>query len=96
MKFNKSKSQILHLGWSTDGHKYKLGENWLESSPAERDLGVLVHSRLSMSQQCALAAKRANRILGCTKHTITSRSKEVIIPLYSAMVWPHLEYCVQF
>ncbi|KAK4828358.1 hypothetical protein QYF61_026019 [Mycteria americana] len=77
-------------------HKYKQGEVWLESSPAERDVGVLASSRLTVSQQCALAAKGANRILGCIKHSMTSRSKEGIIPLYSALVQPHLEYCVQF
>ena len=59
----------------TAGHKYKLEEEWLESSPEARDLGVLVDSRLNTSQQCALAAKRANRILGCIKHSITGWSK---------------------
>ncbi|KAK4832548.1 hypothetical protein QYF61_024048 [Mycteria americana] len=96
MKFNKSKCRILHLGWSNAGHKNKVGEEWLESSPAERDAAVLVGSRLNRSQQCAPAAKRANRILGCIKHRSTSQPKEVIIPLYSALVRPHLERCVQF
>jgi len=92
MTFNKNKCIILHLGWSDARYKYKLGEEWLESSPAESHLGLLVDTRLTMTQQCDLAADRAKCIQGCIKHSITSRSKEVIIPLYLALVRPHLEY----
>jgi len=48
-----------------------------------------------MSPQCALAAKMANRVVGYTKHSIASPLREVTVPLFTALVWPHLEYCVQ-
>ncbi|KAK4829262.1 hypothetical protein QYF61_002654 [Mycteria americana] len=96
MKSNKSKCQILHLGWSNPGYTYKLGDKRLENSPVERDLGVWVDGKLNMSPQCGLAAKRIICVLGCIKHSIASRAREVIVPLDTALVWPHLEYCVQF
>ncbi|KAK4826970.1 hypothetical protein QYF61_012911 [Mycteria americana] len=81
MKFKKSKRWILHLGQGNPGYMYKVGDERLESSPAERYLGVWVDGKLYMSQRCALAAKRANCVLGCIKHSI-------------ALVQPHLKSCI--
>lgn len=68
----------------------------LESSFAERDLGVLVHTKLNRGQKRAHAAKKVNSILDWIRQSVTSTSRKVIFPLYLALIRMHLEYCVQF
>ena len=94
MRFNKAKCKGLHMGQGNPQYQYRLGGEWIESSPEEKDLAVLVDEDLNMSQQRALAAQKANRIPGCIKTSKNSRSREGILPLYSTLVTPHLEYCI--
>jgi len=56
---------------------------------------VLVDEKLDMTQQCALTAQKAKHILGCIKSSVASRSREGILPLYSTLVRPHLDSCIQ-
>jgi len=92
MRFNTEKCKDLHLGWRNPRHIYRLEAAALESSPEENDPGVLVVEKLNMRHQHALAAWKANGILGSVRGGLASRDREVTVPLYSALMRPHLEY----
>ena len=65
-------------------------------SSSEKALGVLEGSDVTLSQHWALAAKGASGVLGCMKRSVASRAREVLLPLCSALLRPHLQCCVQF
>ncbi|GAB0185962.1 mitochondrial enolase superfamily member 1 [Grus japonensis] len=81
MKFNKGKCKVLHLRRNNPICLYILRATQLGSSLAGKNPGVLVDTRLNMSQQCALAVKKANSILSCIRQNIASKSREVMLLL---------------
>ena len=96
MKFNRDKCKILHLRKRNQFHSYKIGDTWISKTMSEKDLEIVVDHKLNMSQHCDVATKKANAILGCINRSVFSKSHKVLVPLYSALVRPHLKYCVQF
>ncbi|KAK4833061.1 hypothetical protein QYF61_027723 [Mycteria americana] len=89
MRFNKTKCRVLHLGWGNPSSNTGCGMKELRAAVLRRTWGYWW-----MSWQCALAVQNTS-ILGCIERSMASRSRDMILPLYSALVRPHLEYCVQ-
>ena len=95
MLFNFGKCKCLHTGHGNLNVNYKMGATVLGTTVKEKDLGVTISADMKVSEQCGIAASKGNQILGLIRRNITYKGKKLIIPLYKAIVRPHLEYCIQ-
>ena len=91
MLFNFGKCKCLHTGPGNTGINYEMGGTILSKTLKEKTLGVT----MKVSEQCRIAASKGNQILGMIQRNITYKEKSLIVPLYKAIVRPHLEYCIQ-
>ena len=95
MLFNFQKCKCLHAGHGNTGVNYEMGGTMLCKTVKEKDLGVTMNANMKVSEQCRIAASKGNQILGMIRRNITYKEKGLIVPLYKAIVRPHLEYCIQ-
>ena len=94
MLFNVGKCKCLHTGSRNTGLNYEMGGTILSKTVKEKDLGVTLNANMKVSEQCRIAASMSNQVLGMIRRNITYKDKSLIIPLYNAIVRPHLEYCI--
>ena len=97
MLFNSGKCKCIHIGHGNMDEEYKIGDAVKGRTTHEKDLGVTFTADMKVSEQCRIAASQGNQILGLPviRRTITYKEKQLIVPLYKAIVRPHLEYCIQ-
>jgi ribonuclease P/MRP protein subunit RPP40 len=95
MLFNIQKCKVLHFGYGNPEANYEMGTHTLDVVEEERDLGVLIDTKLTFSTQCLKAVNSANATLGMIKRTFVSRDKDILLQLYKSLVRPKLEYCIQ-
>ena len=93
--FNFGKCKCIHIGHGNMDEEYKMGDAVLGRTTQEKDLGVTFSADMKVSEQCGIAASKGNQILGLIRRTIMYKEKQLIVPLYKAIVRPHLEYCIQ-
>ena len=91
MLFNVGKCKCLHTGPGNTGMNYEMGGTILSKTGKKKDLGVTMNADMKVSEQCRIAASKGNQVLGMIRRNITHKEKSLIVPLYKAIVRPHLE-----
>ena len=96
MLFNFGKFKCLHTGPGNTSMNYEMGGTILSKTVKEKDLGITMNANTKVSEQCRIAASKGNQVqvLRMIRRNIPYKDKSLIVPLYKAIVRPHLEYCI--
>ena len=95
MLFNVGKCVVMHIGTNNKLYSYNMNNAKLITVHVERDLGVIINKNGNYSEQCLMAAKKANCVLGMMKINMKSKNAAIIMRLYKSLVRPRLKYCIQ-
>ena len=95
MLINFEKCKCIHIGYGNMDEEYKMGDAVLSRKTNEKDLRVTLSADMKVSEHCRIAASKGNQVLGLIMRTVTYMENQVIVPLYKAIVRPHLEMCIQ-
>ena len=94
MLFNCDKWKCLHLGLGNPNLTFKIGKVHTSTIKKEKEIAVTLSANLKVSEQCRIAALKANRILELLRRNIVHKEEEIIIPLNRCIVRPHLVYFI--
>ena len=90
--FNCSKCKVLHMGFKNEKCEYKMNDVALQQTTSEKDLGVIIDPDLSFDAHVLETVKKANRVMGNISRTIINKDRDIMVPLFKALVRSVLEY----
>ena len=96
VRFNSDKCKIMHLGKNNPHYDYTIKEgdkiSSLVETCCEKDLGVNIDPELTFKSHINLTIKKARKVSGMIIRNINYKDKDIMVPIYKALIRPILEY----
>ena len=92
MKFNSTKCAMMHFGRNNQEHEYFLGNSTLNSTKAEKDVGVIVQENLKFDQHCKKVVNKCNQIIGQVWRSFENKEPGIMLDIYHTYILPHIDY----
>ena len=96
LKFNTAKCKVLHFDMNNNPcNEYILDGSILEVVESERDLGLVISKDLKWDEHVKSSLCKANQMIAWISRNVICKNLEVMKKIYTCLIRPHLEYCVQ-